>query len=68
MCCHPPLPAPHTATSPRTRQVLKDYQLPGPAYGCHWCPFNKHMLVTGCQDGLVRVFDVSQVCNSVLAG
>lgn len=30
---------------------------PGPVFGSAWCPHNCHFLATGCQDGLVRVFD-----------
>lgn len=29
-------------------------------YGVMWCPWNKNMLATGCQDTLVRLFDFSK--------
>eukprot|EP01116_Phalansterium_solitarium_P012909 TRINITY_DN2963_c0_g1_i1.p1 TRINITY_DN2963_c0_g1~~TRINITY_DN2963_c0_g1_i1.p1 ORF type:complete len:1237 (+),score=444.65 TRINITY_DN2963_c0_g1_i1:142-3852(+) len=40
-------------------QIVQRYKHPRAAYGCDWNPHNKHQLVTGCQDGNVRVFDVS---------
>lgn len=32
---------------------------PASLYGCHWCPGHANIIATGCQDGKVRVFDVS---------
>ncbi|WAQ98157.1 WDR17-like protein [Mya arenaria] len=37
-------------------EVLQKYKHPAAVYGCDWCPHNKDMLATGCEDGKVRVF------------
>ncbi|XP_052276761.1 WD repeat-containing protein 17-like isoform X3 [Dreissena polymorpha] len=37
-------------------EIIQKYKHPGPVYGCDWCPNNKDMLATGCEDGNVRVF------------
>lgn len=44
--------------------VVKKYSHPKTAYGCNWSPHNMNLLVTGCQDGLVRIFDVSSTASS----
>lgn len=30
---------------------------PMPVYGCSWCYPNSNFFSTGCQDGIVRIFD-----------
>ena len=50
---------------------FRTYQHPQEVYGCHWSPFNKNLLATGCHDGLVRVYDTSVVTGEpirVLSG
>ena len=38
--------------------MVQDYRHPGPVYGCDWRDAN--FLATGCEDGRIRVFDVSK--------
>ena len=40
--------------------VTHRLKMPKPAYGCDWSSLQKNMLVTGCQDGVVRVYDISK--------
>eukprot|EP00455_Lapot_gusevi_P040938 TRINITY_DN4691_c0_g1_i4.p1 TRINITY_DN4691_c0_g1~~TRINITY_DN4691_c0_g1_i4.p1 ORF type:complete len:1101 (-),score=371.19 TRINITY_DN4691_c0_g1_i4:99-3326(-) len=40
--------------------VLRKYGHPAQVYGCDINPFNKDLIATGCHDGMVRVFDLSQ--------
>lgn len=39
--------------------IHRRYKHPKSAYGCDWSPFQEHLLVTGCGDGMVRVYDVA---------
>jgi len=43
------------------------YVHPAPVFGASWCPFVSNILVTGCQDGDVRVLDYSRAQNPLLA-
>lgn len=38
---------------------VRVYLHPREVYGCHWSPFNKDLLATGCHDGMVRVYNAS---------
>lgn len=40
--------------------ILHKFAHPNAVYGCDWNPFNPNLLATGCHDGIIRVFDVSQ--------
>lgn len=38
--------------------IAKKYEHPDSVFGCAWNP-KKLEFITGCQDGLVRLFDIS---------
>lgn len=40
-------------------KVLSKFRHPNSVYGCAWSPFNKDHLATCCQDGVVRVWDIT---------
>ncbi|XP_047126670.1 WD repeat-containing protein 17 isoform X1 [Hydra vulgaris] len=35
---------------------VKIYEHPQQVFGCDWCPKNRDLLATACEDGLVRIF------------
>lgn len=46
--------------------VTHRLKLPKPAYGCDWSPLQKNLLVTGCQDGVARVFDINKKSDNLI--
>lgn len=38
--------------------LVHDYRHPGPVYGCDWR--DADILATGCEDGKIRIFNVSK--------
>lgn len=41
-------------------QIRFKFAHPGPIYGCAWCLANSSIISTCCQDGNIRVFDVTR--------
>lgn len=46
-------------------EFFKKLHHKGVVYGVMWCPLNKYILATGCQDSLVRVYDVQKGDNPI---
>ena len=42
--------------------MLARFKHPECAYGCEWSPFNRDLLVTGCHDGVARIWSTQGRC------
>ena len=47
----------------KTLTVARLYEHPDQVFGCAWNPHNALEFITGCQDGLIRLFDFSNDSN-----
>ena len=47
----------------KTMQVARQYIHPNQVFGCAWNPMNAHEFITACQDGLIRLFDISNAAT-----
>ena len=66
-------PSRRKTVNPSTEQftdsnILFKYSHPAAVYGCSWCPTHSNVIVTGCHDGVVRVFNIVHGLQFVLIG